>query len=1055
MSNKACVIKQVKGLTSILVEAETDTSQTMVKLCRNGNEYLSPTGWGKPNKSTLLDSECTDGLTVFSIPDAFVGHLETGDEISMIIPALNVHGTFVWTSPKTKVDIEAEQPAKKHGLFSRFAKTEDTNAEQLSEVELLAVQARRAAEHSSEEMRRAAQAKAEAEKRAREAARLAEEASRLEQERIEQAKKAERALREAEAARIAEEKRREAERKAEEARLAEEARQAEEKRRAEAVKKLEDYRASEIKRAEAQKQQVRETMAALKARAQETNAEVEKARALASKQAELETRAVQNLEKAQAKLAKCETDLEKRLAVVQDLREQRRSLEKHLAEQIKLTNKARSIAQKSDIAHAEAEAAAKAALAKAKELKAAAVEAAEYLKSCESKLEASQTRAADLAEKLAQTEQKQTNIRAHLKKLKDEASKASAGLTSVRDKKTAIHVQLREYDHKIANLKSELANTHQVEDQLWAKIRHLKAQEITPENVDTMKSVLDGAAPVAKVAALTSTSANAARLVQEDEMSEGSVRGLSKFKTLFRREKASSRAAEVQDKAEKQQTSKKKEKKPEDAKPVKETKPENVTVTPAQSSGKESAGRSTKKHSADKTAAKPVEAQKADLAVNENEPHSTSRKIVGGLAAALLVSVGGLALYAASRSGAPKPAIEAEASPQTQPSSQPDAQQPATETLATLTLPDTQETSNTNTDSDQTIDMKAPETPKEASTGSTVKAPVKNATDDNTPGIKKTEEIKQTQTAKKPETLKKSENSPAVTTPTKINIRTTPKKPSVQKQAALKLPAVKKAKAVLAKPVTQRKTVKTASLPVSKIKPTAKQKLLTDSAPKSEPATKTPRQKAVADPYSDLTRDVQKKLKELGFYNGAVTGRLDADTTRAMAKFQTLFGMPVRTRVTPEFLNELNATKVTKAVPEQEKKTELPVAKPETQKAPTQIASLTKPEVKPEKVKEKAPKPDIIVEAKKTKAVAARYPGVALRRGYDQNTTVVVSYDVSPAGNVINAKIKEIKGAGRYSNAFKKAALNAIGKTKFSPKTVNGKVQLSPGHETKFTFNVQ
>ncbi|HHL42555.1 MAG TPA: TonB family protein, partial [Hellea balneolensis] len=101
------------------------------------------------------------------------------------------------------------------------------------------------------------------------------------------------------------------------------------------------------------------------------------------------------------------------------------------------------------------------------------------------------------------------------------------------------------------------------------------------------------------------------------------------------------------------------------------------------------------------------------------------------------------------------------------------------------------------------------------------------------------------------------------------------------------------------------------------------------------------------------------------------------------------------------------------------------------------------------------PVKDLIVEAKRISGKSPVYPGVANRRGYDRDVTIVVTYSIDDKGHVINAQAAETNGAGRYKRAFERAALEAVNSFKFEPKTINGKAILSSGHSTKISFKVE
>ena len=65
------------------------------------------------------------------------------------------------------------------------------------------------------------------------------------------------------------------------------------------------------------------------------------------------------------------------------------------------------------------------------------------------------------------------------------------------------------------------------------------------------------------------------------------------------------------------------------------------------------------------------------------------------------------------------------------------------------------------------------------------------------------------------------------------------------------------------------------------------------AAPPGEQAASGGTQAASPDPYMDLNKRVQEKLKALGFYDGPVNGEFGFYTQAALARFQLSVPMPV------------------------------------------------------------------------------------------------------------------------------------------------------------------
>lgn len=65
------------------------------------------------------------------------------------------------------------------------------------------------------------------------------------------------------------------------------------------------------------------------------------------------------------------------------------------------------------------------------------------------------------------------------------------------------------------------------------------------------------------------------------------------------------------------------------------------------------------------------------------------------------------------------------------------------------------------------------------------------------------------------------------------------------------------------------------------------------AAPPEEQASSGGTQAATPDPYAELNRQVQEKLKALGFYGGPVNGDFGFETQAALAQFQLSVPLPV------------------------------------------------------------------------------------------------------------------------------------------------------------------
>ncbi|WP_105254734.1 energy transducer TonB [Pseudoalteromonas sp. T1lg75] len=81
--------------------------------------------------------------------------------------------------------------------------------------------------------------------------------------------------------------------------------------------------------------------------------------------------------------------------------------------------------------------------------------------------------------------------------------------------------------------------------------------------------------------------------------------------------------------------------------------------------------------------------------------------------------------------------------------------------------------------------------------------------------------------------------------------------------------------------------------------------------------------------------------------------------------------------------------------------------------------------------------------------VPPQYPATAAREGIEGY--VILSYDISPTGQVINAKVI----SAEPKRIFDREALKALSKWKFSPKVVEGVARSQPNQQVRLDFNLQ
>ena len=262
--------------------------------------------------------------------------------------------------------------------------------------------------------------------------------------------------------------------------------------------------------------------------------------------------------------------------------------------------------------------------------------------------------------------------------------------------------------------------------------------------------------------------------------------------------------------------------------------------------------------------------------------------------------------------------------------------------------------------------------------------------------------------------------------------------------------------------------------------------------------------------YPELTKDVQTRLSELGFYTGDIDGLQGSETSQAIRTFKQLYSLPLGDDITGAFLTELKRAKREQEaarVLAQTKAEETAQSNVQIAEAPTppiydivevfpaapivtdtlpsageqslsetaapiyvapvvqsQAKPVTMPEAEPVKVaslpviSEPEPTPviqDVIKEASLINNAGARYPSVAQRNDHFVNVIIVVSYDIDETGKTQNLTVASNDYNGRFNNAFEKEAFKTIKKLRYEPKTVNGVTAKSIGKEKRIVFRVE
>lgn len=207
----------------------------------------------------------------------------------------------------------------------------------------------------------------------------------------------------------------------------------------------------------------------------------------------------------------------------------------------------------------------------------------------------------------------------------------------------------------------------------------------------------------------------------------------------------------------------------------------------------------------------------------------------------------------------------------------------------------------------------------------------------------------------------------------------------------------------------------------------------------------------------DVTREVQGLLDQLGFYSGEVNGQTDSATRESMALFQQLYSLPESSVISTEFLAALRNTAASQsaaiaAVPEPAP-VSVEIYQPASEPPPVPVAAVIAEPVQsaevtaiPDAAPAQTAIEPTIVEAVQLSSIRARYPRNATRKDVYVNADVMVAYDISESGDVINAVVVSSSYQGRQSSSFESAALRSVSQLKFSPRKEDGQIVVSKGH---------
>lgn len=222
MAQQESQMEHLLGTSNLRINRIYKSNQLLIKLSRNGREWLSPIGWVTDEKGTLLDCRTEGKTTIVEIPKEFAKKLSSGDVIELTNPETDFKANVIWgKAAKAKANGAVPALAASAAIATGLS---------MADSEKRAIDAEKAAAAYRTKMEAASKAHEKAQAAALEAARKADEALKAEAARIAEMEQAAREFEEAEKFRLSEQRRLETERRLAEERRIEEVRLAEEAR---------------------------------------------------------------------------------------------------------------------------------------------------------------------------------------------------------------------------------------------------------------------------------------------------------------------------------------------------------------------------------------------------------------------------------------------------------------------------------------------------------------------------------------------------------------------------------------------------------------------------------------------------------------------------------------------------------------------------------------------------------------------------------------------------------------------------------------------------------
>jgi len=1009
----------------VVIDQACESDQLLVSLCRNELEWLSPVGWTAQQKITLLDCRSIGGKTEIEIPAEFALSLVQGDTLVLKCSELDLTQNITWESSNFgNRSIEDSKPVASSltsGLLARFkgVKAEPVS-EDKSEAQKRAEDAERAAQNYKAKMEAATAAKEEAQRKALDAAREAEAALKMEAERISEMERAAKAFEEAERLKQDELRRVEEERRAEEARIAEEARRIEEARKREAEAKLAAERKAALERLETALDATQNEEAHLRTRLNRLETDAEDLNNRQSDQIALETELTETYNVTEARVGKSRESYEKITAKLGQYTSELSSLQVKAdnldVDQASLTTQLEQV--ETDYLEAQKEAKMAAALAEEKR------KLRESFKAERTAISEQITRLSDdlhtQARLVSETTVKSQKSQSKLESAQADLSNKTLEIETIQREKQSLSKTLQ-----TSRMERE-ATKQAIEDAKNRQAAHLKAIAHLeaggdPKKVDEVELVSQFFTPREN-----SSDYQTSLTDIQDEAENRSVFG--RVRRSFLREKDAQISIEVDD--------------PVLADPLIDEPAVEEEVF----------------DSIDDTPTIDVETTRLDEAIDAEdvpiESHKTRLWTLGAILGGAAILGGGFLINQAQQ---PK-VLTVKSSP---------SQVKATASIATpIAMPDAAAETIIEPAIEPAIaDLIEPKVNK-IEISNISKAEIKEVAEVSVVAA----ELSQIEMPEIPipNLIQTGFALQNAAIPAKdVVIKETP----VKKEVAVKAPAKKLTKPKNYPELTKRvqQQLKTLGFyygPLNGLQTTETTQAITmfqseNNLPKVGSISgkfltelknaeyryySSQRQASIPqkDPESFDIATIQTNISQNPIYGTVqavpsipvTAGVLSAPETRAVTYEETYSAPQTPTTLeTATFATSVIVKEATAPI------IKAPISTPIAQSVPKIEDAPAVPPVQ-----------DVVVEAQKTKQAKATYPRAAIKSDYFVDVRIVVGYDIDTAGKVTNMRIVSNDHNGRFNSAFEKAAVRAIKRQRFSPKTINGQAVVSTGQVQRIVF---